>query len=32
VLFLATEAVFQALWEETSISAEQLWTRHANLE
>lgn len=32
VLFLATEAVFQALWEETSISSEQLWTRHANLE
>lgn len=32
VLFLATEAVFQALWEKADIPAEQLWTRHANLE
>lgn len=31
-LFLATEAVFHVLWERTSIAAEQLWTRHANLE
>lgn len=32
VLFLAAEAVFQALWEKANIPAEQLWTRHANLE
>jgi 6-phospho-3-hexuloisomerase len=31
-LFIATEAVFQGLWENTDESAEQLWLRHANLE
>ncbi|GAA3272401.1 6-phospho-3-hexuloisomerase [Paenarthrobacter aurescens] len=31
-LFLATEAVFQTLWESTDEPAEQLWLRHANLE
>lgn len=31
-LFLATEAVFQTLWENTDEPAEQLWLRHANLE
>lgn len=31
-LFLATEAVFQTLWENTEEPAEQLWLRHANLE
>ncbi|MDQ0769474.1 6-phospho-3-hexuloisomerase [Pseudarthrobacter defluvii] len=32
VLFLAAESVFQALWEKAQIPADQLWTRHANLE
>lgn len=32
VLFLATEAIFQSLWDSTDESAEQLWPRHANLE
>jgi 6-phospho-3-hexuloisomerase len=31
-LFLATEAVFQTLWENTDQPAEELWLRHANLE
>lgn len=31
-LFLATEAVFQTLWENTDEPAEHLWLRHANLE
>ncbi|MDJ0459852.1 6-phospho-3-hexuloisomerase [Arthrobacter sp. NQ7] len=31
-LFLATEAVFQSLWETADVSAEELWLRHANLE
>lgn len=32
VLFLATESVFQTLWDNTDEPAEQLWLRHANLE
>ncbi len=32
VLFLATEALFQSLWDNTDEPAEQLWLRHANLE
>ncbi|UZX03263.1 6-phospho-3-hexuloisomerase [Arthrobacter sp. CDRTa11] len=32
VLFLATEAVFQTLWGNADVPAEQLWLRHANLE
>lgn len=32
VLFLATEALFQSLWENADEPAEQLWLRHANLE
>lgn len=32
VLFLATEALFQSLWENTDEPAEKLWPRHANLE
>ncbi|MFD1211783.1 6-phospho-3-hexuloisomerase [Arthrobacter sp. GCM10027362] len=32
VLFLATEAIFQSLWDNTDEPAEQLWLRHANLE
>ena len=32
VLFLATEALFQTLWDNTEEPAEQLWLRHANLE
>lgn len=32
VLFLATEAVFQALWDNDATPAEELWLRHANLE
>lgn len=32
VLFLATEAVFQSLWDNADVPAEQLWLRHANLE
>lgn len=32
VLFAATEAVFQSLWDEDTSAAEDLWLRHANLE
>ncbi|WP_427019228.1 6-phospho-3-hexuloisomerase (plasmid) [Pseudarthrobacter sp. P1] len=32
VLFLATEAIFQSLWDNTDAPAEELWLRHANLE
>jgi 6-phospho-3-hexuloisomerase len=32
VLFVATEAIFQSLWDNTDEPAEQLWQRHANLE
>ncbi|WP_113718998.1 6-phospho-3-hexuloisomerase [Arthrobacter dokdonensis] len=32
VLFLATEAIFQSLWDGTDVPAEELWLRHANLE
>jgi 6-phospho-3-hexuloisomerase len=32
VLFLATEALFQSVWENTDAPAEELWLRHANLE
>lgn len=32
VLFIATESVFQTLWDNTDQPAEQLWLRHANLE
>ncbi|MEC5201020.1 6-phospho-3-hexuloisomerase [Arthrobacter sp. PL16] len=32
VLFLATEAIFQSLWDNTDEPAEKLWLRHANLE
>ena len=32
VLLLATESVFQTLWDNTDEPAEQLWLRHANLE
>ncbi len=32
VLFLATEALFQSLWDNVDEPAEQLWLRHANLE
>lgn len=32
VLFVATEAVFQTLWDSSDEPAEQLWLRHANLE
>ena len=32
VLFLATEALFQSLWDNTDVPAEELWLRHANLE
>ena len=31
-LFIATESVFQTLWDNTHEPAEQLWLRHANLE
>lgn len=31
-LFIATESVFQTLWNTTNEPAEQLWLRHANLE
>ena len=31
-LFLATEAIFQSLWDNTDEPAERLWLRHANLE
>ncbi|MFE5709204.1 6-phospho-3-hexuloisomerase, partial [Rhodococcus koreensis] len=32
VLFFATEAVFQSLWDNADVEAEELWLRHANLE
>ncbi len=32
VLFLATEAIFQSLWDNIDAPAEELWLRHANLE
>jgi 6-phospho-3-hexuloisomerase len=32
VLFLATESVFQTLWGNADVPAEELWLRHANLE
>lgn len=32
VLFAATEAVFQSLWDEDTTAVEDLWLRHANLE
>lgn len=32
VLLLATESVFQTLWDNAEQPAEQLWLRHANLE
>jgi 6-phospho-3-hexuloisomerase len=32
VLFLASEAVFQSLWDADGTPAEDLWLRHANLE
>lgn len=32
VLFLTTEALFQSLWDNTDVPAEELWLRHANLE
>lgn len=32
VLFLATEALFQSLWDNADEAAEMLWLRHANLE
>jgi 6-phospho-3-hexuloisomerase len=32
VLFLATESVFQTLWDNADEPAEQLWLRHANIE
>lgn len=32
VLFVATEALFQSLWDTANVPAEQLWLRHANLE
>ena len=32
VLFLATEAIFQSLWDKDPQQAEELWLRHANLE
>lgn len=32
VLFAATEAVFQSLWDEDAAAPEDLWQRHANLE
>lgn len=32
VLFVVTEAVFQSLWDNTDVQAEELWLRHANLE
>lgn len=32
VLFIATEALFQSLWDSTDEPAEKLWLRHANLE
>lgn len=32
VLFVATESLFQSLWDTADVPAEQLWLRHANLE
>lgn len=32
VLFVATEAIFQSLWDKDATPAEELWLRHANLE
>lgn len=32
VLLVATEAVFQSLWEADGTPAEELWLRHANIE
>lgn len=32
VLFVVTEVVFQSLWDNTDVAAEELWLRHANLE
>ncbi len=32
VLFLATETLFQSLWENNATPAEELWRRNANLE
>jgi 6-phospho-3-hexuloisomerase len=31
-LFVATEALFQSLWDTADVPAEELWLRHANLE
>jgi len=31
-LLLLTDALFQTIWSETEIPAEELWERHANLE
>ncbi|WP_416429730.1 6-phospho-3-hexuloisomerase [Paenarthrobacter nicotinovorans] len=31
-LFVATEAIFQSLWDKDAQPAEELWLRHANLE
>ncbi|WP_412178019.1 6-phospho-3-hexuloisomerase [Pseudarthrobacter chlorophenolicus] len=31
-LFVATEALFQSLWDTVDVPAEELWLRHANLE
>jgi 6-phospho-3-hexuloisomerase len=31
-VFLATEAIFQSLWDNDAQPAEELWLRHANLE
>jgi 6-phospho-3-hexuloisomerase len=32
VLFVATEAIFQSLWDNDAQPAQELWLRHANLE
>ncbi|UVJ39991.1 6-phospho-3-hexuloisomerase [Arthrobacter sp. CJ23] len=32
VLFIASEAVFQSLWDQDAAAPEELWLRHANLE
>jgi 6-phospho-3-hexuloisomerase len=31
-LLLITDAIFQTMWSETGVKAEELWERHANLE
>lgn len=31
-LWLLTDAIFQTMWEEKPVPAEELWKRHANLE